>query len=746
MYRRSISNKPPDDQLRRSSSLNPRLPDDRQQSFSIQDVFSDEFSLEPLDGLDPSSRRHSVNSISSGQPSVVDLDRTGGGDGRVPRVSPFSDDMEDSPTTPTRAGYPSSAIELPRIPDTYNPPPDMNQPTRAASPTASLAQSTASTHRSSLTSGSRFSLPPRALSPYTGQMGASHPYAMYSQGTNVARTASISSNSTIRPIERNFIASAPPQHPYGLYSQTTVPEEAIDDVHLTAIPLGFRSHQEAYQPRPPPPIPNEVGDIVGPDGHLEQLPPYSRYPDGLPPKMEYTTANVAVDPNITSQLDRSPISPESRLSSHTLLAEGNLGEGNLPSDPTVEATGEQSKEGLRTRMTQKGKKKVCCGVPLWIFVVFGIMLVIACVIGGVIGGVLGAHQGEKVGGNHPDDDTYNSTEEGRFATTATVTVSTTLDATPVAATPTSLPTVPLGYFNLAANRLKEQISECIAEDEQTPAWQCREYGEFACYLEQDKKGVNRMSIESRELSGRFSYGDQNPFFKESEHVMSLMQDKNDMELGPAQFFYAAFDKLVIIPAPDFPHGDHVPEEELLRRFSSTSLSKTYSEPGDRPWFCWWNSTLLEVFLYVNETVAAYKETPNPYGTFGPPIATSTASAAVEPAPTPTRDMRRRMPPSTTPTGLNPEATTYTPYPRVIKIREMRFSDVGERPYCEQMQVMDDWRVTKLSHDPVAIIEHKTEAGGGISLNKTDPADGPKGSKLASRGSGKYGCSCEWFYN
>jgi hypothetical protein len=49
-------------------------------------------------------------------------------------------------------------------------------------------------------------------------------------------------------------------------------------VPVAAIPVGFPGMSGRYQRRLGPDG-EEVADIVGPDGHTEQLPPYTRYPD-----------------------------------------------------------------------------------------------------------------------------------------------------------------------------------------------------------------------------------------------------------------------------------------------------------------------------------------------------------------------------------------------------------------------------------------------------------------------------------
>jgi len=65
---------------------------------------------------------------------------------------------------------------------------------------------------------------------------------------------------------------------------------------------------------------------------------------------------------------------------------------------------------------------------------------------------------------------------------------------------------------------------------------------------------------------------------------------------------------VIIPDSKFPSTDSKRSidiaylADIMRRSPTLSLNVA-SRPGDKPWFCWWNSTFLEFFLYMNETPA-----------------------------------------------------------------------------------------------------------------------------------------------
>lgn len=117
--------------------------------------------------------------------------------------------------------------------------------------------------------------------PYQGPTGPSHPYQSFSQDTRLARTISVTTTSTTPPNrpESEYNGPRGPSHPYSMYPQNPV-EEANPQPVVPAIPVGFIGAADPYQRRLGPEG-EELADIIGPDGHTEELPPYTRYPDEL---------------------------------------------------------------------------------------------------------------------------------------------------------------------------------------------------------------------------------------------------------------------------------------------------------------------------------------------------------------------------------------------------------------------------------------------------------------------------------
>jgi hypothetical protein len=90
-----------------------------------------------------------------------------------------------------------------------------------------------------------------------------------------------------------------PAHPYALYQQTMFeePDEAEEPV-TQSVPIGFPGRTVSFRRRTGPE--GEELDVMGPDGHTEQLPPYSRYPEAGPlpqkPPREESSTDSAVSP------------------------------------------------------------------------------------------------------------------------------------------------------------------------------------------------------------------------------------------------------------------------------------------------------------------------------------------------------------------------------------------------------------------------------------------------------------------
>jgi hypothetical protein len=233
---------------------------------------------------------------------------------------------------------------------------------------------------------------PRAQSPYVGATGPSHPYGMYPQ---VTRTSSIASASTVRPIERPFVAPNGPEHPYAMYSQNTVPEEDDTSSAQATIPLGFPGMGQEYQRSAQ--TQDDIADIVGSDGHIEELPPYTRYADELGPKESPSSVRAAMVP---ADIPRE--APLLHQTPHTQYA----GDDVELNTAVSRNTDSDSSGSFKEKVKQRSRQKICCGLPFWFVVIIIAVLLFGVIIGAAIGGVVGSKNGAE--GNASADTSQNT--------------------------------------------------------------------------------------------------------------------------------------------------------------------------------------------------------------------------------------------------------------------------------------------------------------------------------------------------
>lgn len=374
----------------------------------------------------------------------------------------------------------------------------------------SMALSDTDTQRS-LSISSRVNRP---QSPYNGPTAPSQPYAMYPQ---VTRASSIASESTVRPVERPFVAQGGPEHPYAMY-QNAVPEEDDEDPH-TVPPLGFSSMSPSFQAASTS-SGNDTGDIVGSDGHVEQLPPYTRYADNVVAKGDMAEINQT---NTTQEL-ASPSSETPDLSPNQTTSESELN----PSSAQREQEEIARKEGLYER----SKKRKCCGIPVVIIVLLVLVIIVSAAVGGVVGGVVGNRKG---------------VDHAKAASSATTTVW--LDADPVTTGP-STPTCPAGHYTIPINNIG-QVEKCVSNPDLGSTWDCMSSAELGITVLEENPAENEGSDYSIQFDDYsliprlFRYGPQPPDFNGTKFAMQPVEDIDNRDYGVAMFFSHLFDKITI---------------------------------------------------------------------------------------------------------------------------------------------------------------------------------------------------------
>ncbi len=208
---------------------------------------------------------------------------------------------------------------------------------------------------------------------------------MYAQESQVGRTASVMTASTVAVPEGPYSGPAGPTHPYGMYPQNTVDPELQEAPPIPPIPVGFPGLNNNYQRRLGPEG-EEIADMIGPDGHTEQLPPYTQYPDqafvrkarpdALSPIVGAGGIGLATrNPEFASQEDLS--SPQSRRSSRTNISSSD---GDSHHDVNMAALGNSSEKPELKKWQQIARRKIFGIIPVWALALAAIVLVLFVVI------------------------------------------------------------------------------------------------------------------------------------------------------------------------------------------------------------------------------------------------------------------------------------------------------------------------------------------------------------------------------
>ena len=182
-----------------------------------------------------------------------------------------------------------------------------------------------------------------------------------------------------------------------MYTQNTVPEEDDGRLPPLSIPLGFPGLGQVYQ-QGSRSAGNDIADIVGADGHIEELPPYTRYPDNGAPKDSMPQLEIPMNGQTQDRSD-APISPQSTGSPFS-------DNGVAVNVAAARTAGSDSDGSFKERWREKSKRRVLCGLPLWCLLVLIAAMILVGAIGGIVGGVVvNRQQGDTATGAQPDRST-----------------------------------------------------------------------------------------------------------------------------------------------------------------------------------------------------------------------------------------------------------------------------------------------------------------------------------------------------
>lgn len=184
---------------------------------------------------------------------------------------------------------------------------------------------------------------------------------------------------------------------------------------------------------------------------------------------------------------------------------------------------------------------------------------------------------------------------------------TTFDATIYPSAPTKLPVLPTGTYALPLSTPTVMQDTCVNDPSQLGTWSCNVPPVPLQIVVDPKQAADKnseMIIEYQNHTvNTYTYGAQAPVMAFS-WPLSLVIDSQDPWRGPAWFFECPYDKVVILPEMALNASN---TDSDSKQVISRDVIKDYPEiggvpqPGDKPWFCYWNGTLLETFIYINDS-------------------------------------------------------------------------------------------------------------------------------------------------
>ncbi|KEY70775.1 hypothetical protein S7711_03270 [Stachybotrys chartarum IBT 7711] len=526
--------------------------------------------------------------------------------------------------------------------------------------------------------------------PYQGPSGPSHPYGMYVQRTLSNATSHSRSGSAVAAASRSFGTSGGPMHPYALYTQNTTSEEEETAQHN--IPVGFTGMNGAYT-RQIGPDGEESGGLIGPLGHTEELPPYTKYP----PEAYVPSRPVAQAQPIASI--PAPIAGAGGIGIATRNPEFSSTDEDLPlpftrplnqsisnnsSEQAINADAEKYDEkSRRARWQKRARKKLCGVVPYWaICLLVAGIVIISIILGAVIGRLLANDESEKPKENGSDYDSGPyQLNEPEF----------------LEQLPSGLPSLSMGTFGIPPLNTDNSPTNCFNDTTQTATWTCDiplSFFSLDILSVRDgsdstrKYGLTFNPVATTDL--QFIYGASPPNISQPV-ILTLVNDTFDAGRNPAWWMKMTYDKTVYIPEDAIDVPEDVPTINGKRQahfeYSESSNSGFYSSQykrkskgatdGEKPWICTWPDTTLEIFIYPTQNVRV----PN----------ASTTSSAPAATPIPEQMAYEEVP---------AEGEPLLPYPNVIKFLERRLSN--ENDYiatCRQVEVFNGGSTLVPVRDP-----------------------------------------------
>ncbi|KAL8798963.1 MAG: hypothetical protein Q9182_006241 [Xanthomendoza sp. 2 TL-2023] len=187
------------------------------------------------------------------------------------------------------------------------------------------------------------------------------------------------------------------------------------------------------------------------------------------------------------------------------------------------------------------------------------------------------------------------------------------------------------------------------------------------------------------------YGPQLPQL-DQPIALKLMGDKEGMDKGPAWWFQQPYTKVVVVRDYDFNADGSLNDKRwIVDRQARRERRRAVATPTAKPWFCYWNNTLLEGFIYVTQNFSGqYQAVSSEYLA----SSSSAAESGTSEGDSGSGSFHAYTPHPPRSTGSFGKRQSIDPsqlaaYSKDIKIEERRAPNTSPAPYCVHMQIMND---------------------------------------------------------
>lgn len=352
----------------------------------------------------------------------------------------------------------------------------------------------------------------------------------------------------------------------------------------------------------------------------------------------------------------------------------------------------------------------------------------------------------------------------------------------------------MGTFSINLGPAEEVQSECLIDSSISAAWDCdlapnSKMGLVVQDIVGDGQGSGATLFYNSD-DDEIAAGAQLAYMQTRFSPFLTVQDNDDKDNGLAFYFQDFYDKIVVVPE----HSIDLSNYQRVKRDSHNSVPfvvpaawrsrKEVLVPGAKPWFCVWNETFVEGFIYVNEAIASSttststsstptvssplaqdspKTTAAPPWPTGPPsytagssndvittTITDTLTTAVYSGPAQgyqewAGSQRWKASLHEHATGSMNKRQVPGPWealPYVVKIEERRLPD-SPQPYCQQYQILDNGQANWLSDGdggPIIVKLNEQDPSFGSYQNAGTPSNSKRKRGISSMANA---CHCQW---